>query len=63
MHQEVATRNAQNAVKKVNQVEATVTERLNQLERLAVTQQQRLDDIERKYNLLLTKNFNGGSTT
>ncbi len=62
-HEEVATKNAQVAVKRVSEVEATLTERIVYLENVAASMQGELKQLQNKYNLLLTKNFDGGSTS
>jgi hypothetical protein len=63
VHQETATRNAQVAVKQSNDTRAELLNRMSHLEALVATQQSILDELQRKYNLLLTKQFNGGSTS
>ncbi len=62
-HEEVATRNAQVAVKRVGEVEITLTERLQHLENIVANMHGEIQQLQQKYNLLLTKSFNGGSTS
>ncbi len=61
-HQEVATRNAQVAVKQANDTRTELLTRLNNLEALVTNQQSEIFQLNQKYNLLLTNRFNGGST-
>ncbi len=62
-HQEVATRNAQVAVKQANDTRTELLARLNNLEALVTNQQGEIHQLQQKYNLLLTQRFNGGSTS
>lgn len=62
-HQELATRNSQAAVKTANATRNELLDRISRLEGVVAVLGQRLGDLEQKYNLLLTKNFNGGSTS
>jgi len=61
-HQEIATRNSRAAVEKVDSTRNELLERLNHLEQLVATQQQQITQLQQKYNLLLTKNFDGRAT-
>jgi len=62
MHQEIATRNSINAVKKANEVEKLLLEEIGTLRTLVIQHHEQLAQLQQKYNLLLTKNFTGGST-
>jgi len=61
-HQEIATRNARAAVQAAETTKAEMTVRLNHLEHLVAGQQVKLGELEQKYNLLLTKRFDGRAT-
>lgn len=61
-HQELATRNSRAAVKKADDTRNELLDRINHLERLVVTDHQKLVELEKKYNLLLTARFDGRST-
>lgn len=61
-HQEIATRNSQTAVQISQETKTTTAERLDHMERLIMTLHEQLNNLDRKYNLLLTSRFNGGST-
>jgi hypothetical protein len=63
VHQETATRNAQVAVKQSNDTREELLNRMIHLEALVTTQQSEIQQLHQKYNLLLTKQFNGGSTS
>ncbi len=62
-HQEIATRNSQNAVKAVDQLRAEMVDAFNAQSRAMQQMHAQLTDLQQKYNLLLTKNFHGGSTS
>jgi hypothetical protein len=62
-HEKIATRNSQIAVKRVSELESTLHERLMALETRVANQDFEISHLHDKYNLLLTKNFNGGSTS
>jgi hypothetical protein len=62
-HQEIATRNSQNAVKSVDQLRAEMVDAFNAQSRAMQQMHAQLTDLQQKYNLLLTKNFHGGSTS
>lgn len=61
-HQEIATRNAQNAVNSVEELRANYDKRILHLEQLIATLYNKHTLLEQKYHLLLTQRFNGGST-
>ncbi len=61
-HQEVATRNAQVAVKQANDTRTEMFKRMLHLEAIVTNQQSEIQQLQQKYNLLLTQRFNGGST-
>lgn len=63
VHQETATRNAQTAVKAVKDLSSELKERVDRLEGLVANMHNKQCDLERKYNLLLSKSFSGGSTS
>lgn len=62
-HQEIATRNSQSAIRSVDDLRLEVNERLDRIEALVAQVYTETKQLEAKYNLLLTKNFNRGSTT
>lgn len=61
-HEEVATRNARTAVTMATELKVTIEDRMHTLEALVGTLQFEITHLHQKYNLMLTKNFNGGST-
>jgi len=60
---EVANRNAKTALQHSEKTRLEITERVNTLENLVREMYGQLAQLQNKYNLLLTKNFNRGSTT
>jgi len=62
-HQEIATRNSREAINKAERTHDELLGRITHLENLASSQGQALVQLQQKYNLLLTKNFGGGSTS
>lgn len=63
VHEQVATRNAQAAVQRVAKTESELIERIDRLEGLVLATANQVAMLQEKYNLLLTKNFHGGSTS
>ena len=62
-HQEIATRNSRTAINKAEQTHSELLARIVHIESLVASQGQALVKLQQKYNVLLTKNFNGGSTS
>lgn len=62
-HQEIATRNSREAINKAERTHSELLARITHLESLVSSQGQTLVQLQQKYNLLLTKNFGGGSTS
>lgn len=62
-HEEIATRNAQVAVTTANEAKNDVREKIRRLEGLLLNLTHEVEHLNDKYNLLLTKSFNGGSTS
>lgn len=62
-HQRVATQNAQVAVQQVQELRSEFGEKLAHLEALVRTQHEQIAQLHQKYNLMLTKRFDHGSTT
>lgn len=62
-HQEIATRNSQNAVKAVEQLRTEMVDAYNAQSRQMQMMAAQLTDLQQKYNILLSKSFHGGSTT
>ena len=60
---EVANRNAKTALQHSEKTRLELTDRVNTLENLVREMYGQLAQLQNKYNLLLTKNFNRGSTT
>lgn len=60
---QIADRNSKAAVSLSEKTRDDLTERVNKLEALVHTLNQDLFSLNHKYILLLTKNFNGGSTS
>ena len=60
---EVANRNAKTALQHSEKTRLEITERVNTLENLVREMYGQIAQLQNKYNLLLTKNFNRGSTT
>lgn len=61
-HEEVASRNARTAITLATEVKVTLEDRMQNLEGLVHTLQFELTHLHQKYNLMLSKQFNGGST-
>lgn len=62
VHQEIATRNSKEAIAKSEKTRDELLDRINRLERLVTNQEQKITQMEQKYNLLLTARFDGRST-
>ena len=62
-HQEIATRNSRVAIEKAERTHDELLTRIIHLEGLVSSQGQVIIQLQQKYNLLLTKNFNGGGTS
>lgn len=62
-HQEVATRNARAAIDKIKETKGELDTRLQLLEMTVTSLQQEQEIMSNRINLLLTKNFTGGSTS
>jgi hypothetical protein len=62
-HQEIATRNSRTAINKAESTHNELLKRIIHLENLASSQGQVLAQLQQKYNLLLSKSFNGRGTS
>jgi len=62
-HQELATRNSQVAVLVANEAKNDMAKQISQLRDMMITQQREIELLNEKYNILITKNFSGGSTS
>jgi len=62
-HQEVASRNAQTAIKVAESTKSDLSTKISHLGHLMAAQEQRIADLERKYVLLLTARFDGRATS
>ena len=62
-HQEIATRNSRTAINKAESTYNELLKRIIHLEGLVASQGQTITQLQQKYNLLLTKNFNGKGTS
>ena len=61
-HEKVATNNARAAITIATEVKDMTEERIKRLEGLVSNLEFQITHLHQKYNLLLTKQFNGGST-
>jgi uncharacterized protein Yka (UPF0111/DUF47 family) len=62
-HGELAARNSKEAVRSSNATRTELLARMSHFAHLLSNQQQKIDELERKYNLLITSRFNGGPTS
>lgn len=62
-HQELATRNSLNAAQAVIKLRTELVPKIQQHEQIIRALLDKVADLERKYNLLLSARFNGGSTS
>ena len=59
----IAARNSKVACELVAQTKDEMITRMNKLETLVAAQAQQINILQHKYDLMLTKNFSGGSTS
>lgn len=62
-HSELATRNSREAVRKAEATDAALTTRMAHLEAVVSQLAGTVGGLEQKYNLLLSKRFNGKGTS
>ena len=62
MHQEIATQNSKVAAKMAVETKEELAIQVDRLNAAVNTLSQKVQHLEQKYNLLLSKNFNTGST-
>ena len=62
LHQEVATKNSKTAIRMSKETREDLTEQMQQMNMMLNTLYQQVQQLEQKYNLLLTSSFKGGST-
>lgn len=60
---ELANRNSKVALKVVQETRDEMLDRMNKLEARVAAQSQEINILQHRYDLLLTANFNGGSTS
>jgi len=62
-HQEIASRNAQAAIKLSEDTKTDLTDKVSHLGHIIADQEHRIAALEQKYVLLLTARFDGKSTS
>ncbi len=62
-HQELATQNAEAAVKMAGKTRDELLERVNHLDSVVINLTNRVIELDRKYMLLLTERFDGKGTS
>lgn len=62
VHQEIATHNSKAAVKLSIETKEKLAEQVDRLNFMVNTLTQQVQDLDRKYNLLLSERFNSGPT-
>jgi len=61
-HQEIATRNSREAIKKADATRDELLTKISHLENLVANLAAKTNELEQKYNMLLTARFDGKAT-
>jgi len=63
LHQEIATKNSNTAMKVADDTRNELLKRMAHLEMVVATHEQQIVNLQQKYNIMLTARFDGKSTS